>query len=807
MKMSGKIGFGVVGLAAMFTLAANAALPSGYTELQFIQGTGDAQAYICASNIYINPQTDRIETTFEVGSLSSGSGYAIWCARNNWQDHSYSLLWSVGQSSYVNKLMFQATETSTAIYGDRPSDPAVKDTIVTVTAESNTWHVVTESGEDFSRTWPSSPLPSTFTQTGGPLVLFSASSGAVADGFYSAHKLYTFKIYTRSGSDYALSHDLVPALRDSDGSVGLYDAAAGIFYQNNGSGSFIAPCTYYKIAAGDDYGESSLSGTSSASGWAASSNSTTVAVRGITQLYSTYCFWKNVWVRTPHIQPSEVAFSFASPISSQIVVNPGVAATFSVKSTSKFGNSIALNNCTIGAGGAVNFALNHGGEGNYVYEFIIGGSFRLDEGATLAFDSYGYPGTALWGSPTLSAAVVGTGKIRGTLQNSYTSLVTAAKKNPRITGDISGFTGDLEVYRKDFAYPAELALELVNANSIPADPPAGATSYVVVTNGATLIVDHDWTSGANRTWILGDGRRPTINVSAGATLTIKGELVGTAGFVKAGEGTVVLTGASPSFFGECAVLAGKVRLEGAASFLAKRFRPKNKVAAPTGFTILDYLSLSGDGTASYIDIGYTPTSGTVGFFMDYLLKVAPSTSNSKRVMGSSPRGTGSWGGLLMSTYCADESTQGGQLGFGIGRNQYMTKDGGQVANERMRVSLFNGNAQFSRGWNYLFGTTGSYSFNGNIYVGTIHVENQNMAAGAPMDVYRFKVFEGSTLVHDFVPVKRTSDGAVGLYDTFGGLGFRPAADAQYIAAGPAYSGSDSDWLEIARGPGSVYYLR
>ena len=28
-----------------------------------------------------------------------------------------------------------------------------------------------------------------------------------------------------------------------------------------------------------------------------------------------------------------------------------------------------------------------------------------------------------------------------------------------------------------------------------------------------------------------------------------------------------------------------------------------------------------------------------------------------------------------------------------------------------------------------------------------------------------------------------------------------------ITAGPVYFGSDSDWIEIARGPGSVYYIR
>ena len=245
-----------------------------------------------------------------------------------------------------------------------------------------------------------------------------------------------------------------------------------------------------------------------------------------------------------------------------------------------------------------------------------------------------------------------------------------------------------------------------------------------------------------------------------------------------------------------------MRLEGAASSLTRCFRPKDKVAVPADYTKLDYLSLTGGGTASYIDIGYAPSSGSFGFFMDYLLKVAPASSDSKRIMGSSKVNGGLWGGLTMSTYCQN-NTQGGQFCFGA--LQYLTKDGGLVANERMRIKLENGMAHLSRGWGYQFDMSAVWAskFYGNIYVGTINADN--LAAGAPMDVYRYKVFEGSTLVHDFVPV--SGPNGVGLYDTFGGLGFRPAADAQYVSAGPVYSGSDSDWLEIARGPGSVYYLR
>ena len=58
-----------------------------------------------------------------------------------------------------------------------------------------------------------------------------------------------------------------------------------------------------------------------------------------------------------------------------------------------------------------------------------------------------------------------------------------------------------------------------------------------------------------------------------------------------------------------------------------------------------------------------------------------------------------------------------------------------------------------------------------------------------------------------MPVQRTSDGAVGLYDTFGGLGFRGAADAQYVSAGPAYSGSDDGWLEVVPASGLMIFVR
>ena len=34
-----------------------------------------------------------------------------------------------------------------------------------------------------------------------------------------------------------------------------------------------------------------------------------------------------------------------------------------------------------------------------------------------------------------------------------------------------------------------------------------------------------------------------------------------------------------------------------------------------------------------------------------------------------------------------------------------------------------------------------------------------------------------------------------------------AADAQYVSAGPAYSGSDSEWLEVVPASGLIIFVR
>lgn len=328
-------------------------------------------------------------------------------------------------------------------------------------------------------------------------------------------------------------------------------------------------------------------------------------------------------------------------------------------------------------------------------------------------------------------------------------------------------------------------------------------STIYVTNGAVKVVDQDWTTGAKRVWDFGNGATPAIDVAEGKTLTISGPIRGSSGFLKRGLGTLVLAGSGAEFSGNCEVCSGKVVLEGAATYLKRRcFRVMDSLALPSGYTMLNYIGLSGDGTDSYIDTGFTPATRTFGFLFDYYIGESYAANSGHRVMGSASRANNKWDGVQTGNY-SGSSAERGQMCFGT-TTEAISATGGQEAFTRMRISLFNCDAELSRGWRHSFTVNSTPSFYGSVYIGTIHT--QSLSAGSPMRVYRFKVFEGTTLLHDFVPVCDSND-TLGLYDTYGNLGFRPVANAARATSGGAYSGIDSEWIKVGRAPGSVYYLR
>lgn len=237
------------------------------------------------------------------------------------------------------------------------------------------------------------------------------------------------------------------------------------------------------------------------------------------------------------------------------------------------------------------------------------------------------------------------------------------------------------------------------------------------------------------------------------------------------------------------LIAGAVALVSAACAFAQ---------LPPGFERIP--CIVADGT-QYLDTGYTPTSTNMGFYLDFFFDGAVSSTDSIRLMGSSKMNDGVWGGLSISGY---GQFIGGQMTF-CKCEGYLNP--GLVGNTRMQLELKRNHYTTSTGLDYMIEEDGQSSDNfcGNIYLGIVHTDE---AHGGLVDqkrwlkgkIYRFKIYEGDTVIHDFVPV-RSAGGLVGLYDVAGDLGLRTSATASPYAVGE----SDLVFLEYVESTGTQYF--
>jgi autotransporter-associated beta strand protein len=142
---------------------------------------------------------------------------------------------------------------------------------------------------------------------------------------------------------------------------------------------------------------------------------------------------------------------------------------------------------------------------------------------------------------------------------------------------------------------------------------SGTTGTITVNNGLTEAINLAMTLGGN-----GSGQQ-TFNVGTGATLTIGGQLSGTAGagWTKTGTGTMVLSGTNSNFTGAFTLKAGVTLLQNGAA-LGAGTSVNNTVTVQSGaqmqlysgnsggFTVPNKLLLNGVGLAST-----GPNSGAV----------------------------------------------------------------------------------------------------------------------------------------------------------------------------------------------------
>ena len=215
----------VVALAlagAAGALTARAALPAEYQQLEFIQANGN-----CQIRTGITPTcTDKVEMTWRPTTVSGNQN--LFCSRTGTGTTGLFTLFMIG-----DKVRFDRN-TST-VTGANAISADTKYTAVADYATLAGTVTLADTGAEVT----SVTMPSGDYTPGSELCLYAShtSNPNTGLGNYASHALYSFKL---SDSSDNLKLDLVPAKREADGVIGLYDAVNDAFLTNYLSGTFLA---------------------------------------------------------------------------------------------------------------------------------------------------------------------------------------------------------------------------------------------------------------------------------------------------------------------------------------------------------------------------------------------------------------------------------------------------------------------------------------------------------------------------------------------------------------------------------------
>lgn len=226
---------------------------------------------------------------------------------------------------------------------------------------------------------------------------------------------------------------------------------------------------------------------------------------------------------------------------------------------------------------------------------------------------------------------------------------------------------------------------------------------------------------------------------------------------------------------------------------------------PAGYTELEYIE-STDAGHQYIDCGFAPNGIVFGFDLDFIgynafMRGAYHDTDNRET------GYGVYLSSIVKGLNAQvivSSSTGGQGGYPDGLFVY----GGGAMNarltrgERMSVSLGNGK------YTTICGavTNAQNKTRGAITGPTLSLFASENGPGndpdqfAVMRLYSLKVYDDTrtrTLIHEFVPAKRQSDNAIGVYDVVA-RAWRPNGSATPFLAGPAVVGGDALIIDSMR---------
>lgn len=205
---SGEVGLYDYVTKAFYGNAGGGSLPDGYTELEYLQSTG-AQ-YIDTG---FKPNQDTRVVCKTVCQVSSAANW-VYGARTSNSSNQYTFL-GASAGTYASGFATAAVNFPSSL---NTTNPIVVDKNKTVTT-INGGNATTNTAATFT-----APVN---------LALFAVNTNGTIS--YGKVKLYYVQIYDNG----TLIRNMVP-VKNSSGTLGMYDTVNGVFYTNAGTGTFVA---------------------------------------------------------------------------------------------------------------------------------------------------------------------------------------------------------------------------------------------------------------------------------------------------------------------------------------------------------------------------------------------------------------------------------------------------------------------------------------------------------------------------------------------------------------------------------------
>lgn len=192
------------------------ALPSGYTKLNYIESTGTQWINTAvAANSRI-----RYDIEFALPEIPQNWQFFIGAGRGN-ADQSFSII--------INSDKFSFQHTPDTIPSNAPADFLFQDVNFQF-AENVKYHGLFQYGASLGNVY----FPFNSLTTNRNIQLFKPTWASSLTEYIKA-RIFRLKIFT----GLVLSRYFVPAMRDSDGVVGLFDFVSNTLFVNAGTGNFL----------------------------------------------------------------------------------------------------------------------------------------------------------------------------------------------------------------------------------------------------------------------------------------------------------------------------------------------------------------------------------------------------------------------------------------------------------------------------------------------------------------------------------------------------------------------------------------